>query len=262
MKKILFTAAALAALAVAPAMAADLARPEPVYKAPPPPPAPVYIWTGCYLAGGGGYGMWNQDITSTNPPLDTIGNATSLTTTAGGRGWFGTVQVGCDYQFSGDWVIGAFADGDFGNLKGTPEISDTPFAGNESQKWAWAVGARIGYLVLPQLLTFVSGGFTEAHFDAFELFNAGSGILLDEHVPSHSYHGWFIGSGYEYALKWVPGLFWKTEYRYSTYSGVDLAVLDDTTGDTVFTIHAKKYEQAIRSELVWRFNWGGTARPY
>ena len=51
MKKILLAAAALTALAAAPAMAADLARPEPVYKAPPPPPAPVYIWTGCYVGG-------------------------------------------------------------------------------------------------------------------------------------------------------------------------------------------------------------------
>jgi outer membrane immunogenic protein len=261
MKKILLAAVALAAFTVAPAIAADLGRPAPVYKAPPPP-APVFTWTGCYLGGGGGYGMWNQDISATAPPDDTIGSGVSLTTTAGGRGWFGTAQVGCDYQFSSDWVIGAFGDGDFGNLKGTPEISDTAFAGNERQKWSWAVGARIGYVVFPQLLAYFSGGFTEAHFNAFELFNAGDGDLLDEHVPSHTYHGWFIGTGYEYALKWFPGLFWKTEYRYSQYSGVDLPVLFDDGSGTDFTIHAKKFEQTIRSELVWRFNWGGVARPY
>ena len=43
------------------AMAADLPMPAPapVYKAPPPP---VYNWTGCYIGGGGGYGMWGQDL--------------------------------------------------------------------------------------------------------------------------------------------------------------------------------------------------------
>jgi outer membrane immunogenic protein len=168
MKKILLAAAALTALAAAPAMAADLARPEPVYKAPPPPPAPVYIWTGCYVAGGGGYGIWNQDTFDETDP-DHV--AETLTATNGGRGWFGTAQVGCDYQFAGDWVIGAFGDWDFGNIKGTIRSPYTSNVGNESQKWAWSVGGRIGYLVLPQLLTFVSAGFTEAHFNAIELFN-------------------------------------------------------------------------------------------
>ena len=33
-----------------------------------------------------------------------------------------------------------------------------------------------------------------------------------------------------------------------------------TTGEA---IHARKFEQTIRSELVWRFNWGGPVRaPY
>ena len=62
MKKILLTAAALATFVAAPAMAADLRAPA--YKAPPPPPVPVYSWTGCYVGAGGGYGMWNQDITT------------------------------------------------------------------------------------------------------------------------------------------------------------------------------------------------------
>jgi outer membrane immunogenic protein len=259
-KVILFSAAALSLLLPAAAIAADLGRPAPVYKAPPPP-APVYSWTGCYLGGGGGYGMWNQDLTSTFPNDDPP--FTSLTTTAGGRGWFGTVQVGCDYQFSGDWVIGAFGDWDFGNLKGTPQLPDTNWAGNERQKWAWSIGARIGYVVVPQLLAYVSGGFTEAHFDAFELFDTDGDGFVGEHVSSRTYHGWFIGSGYEYALKWVPGLFWKTEYRYSQYSGVDLPVTFDSDGDLDFILHAKKFEQTIRSELVWRFNWGGAMRaPY
>lgn len=37
------------------ASAADMGMP---YKAPLPPP-PVVSWTGCYVDGGWGYGVWN-----------------------------------------------------------------------------------------------------------------------------------------------------------------------------------------------------------
>src|SRR5215212_6476923 len=134
MKRIL-VAAALVALTAGPAFSADLRAPA--YKAPPPPLAPVYSWTGCYVGGGGGYGMWNQDLTS-----DFGNNEVSQKTTAGGRGWFGTVQVGCDLQLSGNWVIGAFGDWDFGNISGNPHLSDSPLTGTERQKWSWAAGGR------------------------------------------------------------------------------------------------------------------------
>ena len=43
---------------------------------------------------------------------------TSLPNDNGGRGWFGTVQVGCDYQIGSNIVIGAFGDYDFSGIKG------------------------------------------------------------------------------------------------------------------------------------------------
>ena len=110
----------------------------------------------------------------------------------------------------------------------------------------------------------MSGGYTQANFQGFELFFTNNGDPINLHIPAHKWNGWFIGSGYEYALKWLPGLYWKTEYRYSQYSGADLPIIDDTTGLATNTIwHANKIEQTIRSELVWRFNWGGPVRaPY
>ena len=61
MKKLLLSAVAFTALAVGPALAADLGR-RPVYKAPPPPPPPVaYNWTGCYVGGYAGGGWSNSD---------------------------------------------------------------------------------------------------------------------------------------------------------------------------------------------------------
>src|SRR6478752_1026270 len=54
-------------------------------------------WTGCYVGGGGGYGLWNQENTGfiDGPPRVPF----TATTTAGGRGYLGAVGGGCDYQF-------------------------------------------------------------------------------------------------------------------------------------------------------------------
>ena len=202
----------VAALAVASsAFAADLSRrPPPVTKAPPAP-APVYNWTGCYIAGGGGYGMWNQD-TST---LDG-GVPISTEVTSGGRGWFGTAGGGCDFQFGQRLVLGAFGDYDFSSLEGDLSVPGTGFFGREKQDSAWAVGGRLGYVLSPAIMGYVNGGYTQARFSDVNLFDpANPGNPTDLRVGAHTYSGWFLGSGYEYNLGWFPGLFWKTEYRYA-----------------------------------------------
>ena len=56
MKKFLIMGAAISVLTTAPAVAADLGRPAPVYR-PPPPVVRVWSWTGCYIGGHIG-GLW------------------------------------------------------------------------------------------------------------------------------------------------------------------------------------------------------------
>jgi outer membrane immunogenic protein len=54
----------------------------------------------------------------------------------------------------------------------------------------------------------------------------------------------------------LPGLFWKTEYRYSSFQAADLPHVVIATGVSNGTAsHSEKFTQTIRSELVWRFNW-------
>src|SRR5262249_60758298 len=82
MNRLLIAPAAVAFAKIGTAGAADL----PV-KAPPMAAPVVYTWTGCYLSGGVGYGMWNQDhflfdSTAGNFQLTAPGNAR-------GRGWLG-----------------------------------------------------------------------------------------------------------------------------------------------------------------------------
>jgi outer membrane immunogenic protein len=56
----------------------------------------------------------------------------------------------------------------------------------------------------------------------------------------------------------MPGLFWKTEYRFADYSADVVPIVVTATGaPTVSSLDSHKYVQTIRSELVWRFNFGG-----
>src|SRR5450631_2755367 len=214
-------------LGAAPAMAADMRAPAPMLTKAPM--APAFSWTGCYLGGGGGYGMWNQETFHETDPGHV---STSPTETGGGRGWFGTVQVGCDYQIAPSWVIGAQGDWDFGNLKGTPNFA-LDNIGDEKNSWTWGAGGRIGYVVVPQLLAYFSGGYTQAHFDQVNFsFDENPGTSTALFIGANTYHGWYLGSGYEYGLSILPGLFWKTEYRYSTFDASDLSHISTVTGLT------------------------------
>lgn len=264
--KILATAAMATLAAIGSASAADLPPPTaPVYyKAPPPP---VNNWTGCYIGGGGGYGMWTQDS------FVTFGStAITASQTNGGKGWFGQGQGGCDYQFNlplGNWnpsvVIGLFGDWEGGSIRGTSSFPGV--VGAETESSSWAVGGRAGYVVTPRLLTYFDGGFTQARFDSvnYNLAIAGGGPT-GLGLAAQTYNGWFIGSGFEYAFDWLPisGLFLKTEYRYSQFggnNGVSVPITGTAGGGLVVpagvALNSQKATQMVSTELVWRFNWFG-----
>jgi outer membrane immunogenic protein len=254
MKALAVQAVAMTLLLTSAAVAADIPRPVPIKS--PAPVVVAYNWTGCYVGAGGGYGMWNQK----SQYIDNIDGALGLPNDNGGRGWFGTVQVGCDYQFGSNIVIGAFGDYDFSGIKGDMTVPAFVPAGigEEKLRNSWAAGGRIGWLPFQQLLVFVSGGYTQAQFGQVDLNFATTGAPTTFSLAKHTYSGWFLGSGYEYGIGWLPGLFWKTEYRFADYSSDRSAIIVTATGaSTGDFIDSHKYVQTIRSELVWRFNFGG-----
>lgn len=260
MKRLVLALTAAAAF-TAPALAADMA---PRYAKAPVAVAPVTSWTGCYIGGGGGGAMTKNDHNDVSNSLALTGfapgTALGSNQSTGADGWFGTVQVGCDYQFN-NFVVGIFGDYDFMDVKG--DVSTFGFFGpavTGSQKLdsQWAVGGRVGYLVLPQLLTYVSGGYTQAHWKSTSLASFFVPGVPVASLPGSTKGGWFIGTGDEYALSFLPGLFWKTEYRYSEFDRADVAITTLPAGlATGFTETQKFREHSVRSELVYRFNWGG-----
>jgi outer membrane immunogenic protein len=258
MKRLIIASFACVALAAGSAIAADMPVKAPILKAPP---APDVAWTGCWISGGVGYGLWNQDhFTETTAGLVQL----EPNITSGGRGWLGRVGVGCDYQFAPNFLIGALGDYDFMSLKGTwadPLAAGPAVVGDEKESAAWAAGLRVGYLPYPNLLTFISGGWTETRFDQINfLTNTMPSVALTSGIPGQTYRGWFLGGGTEYRVPWAGfnGLFWRSEYRFSNFQSLDAPEVFFTGGGSVgLSDRMTKNVQTVTSSLVWRFNWGG-----
>jgi outer membrane immunogenic protein len=99
MKKLLFISVTnIAFLAWNSVNAADLGH-RPVYPAAPPSVvAPIlFTWTGCYIGANIGGAWAHKDFSSFENVDEGSHSATGI---AGGG------QIGCDYQFASNWLIG------------------------------------------------------------------------------------------------------------------------------------------------------------
>jgi outer membrane immunogenic protein len=256
MKRLVLGLTAIAAFTGS-AVAADL--PARTYtKAPMMAPAPS--WTGFYIFGGGGGGVWDADTGTqfTGAGVPILG----FNQRQGGDGWFGTVGAGYDWQFNSSWILGILADGQFGSLKGTIQDQAFGVAGNEKLRDTWAVGARVGYLVAPNVLSYVNAGYTGSEWSGTTLFDTASALPSGLHTNSFSTQGWFVGGGVENSLNIfgisAPGWFMKSEYRAAYYDRKNISErFDGTNAVTGVDITFHPLVQTVSTSLVYRFNWTG-----
>jgi outer membrane immunogenic protein len=249
MRKPWLAGVALAALLTHPAAAADM----PV-KAPPAL-APAFSWTGLYVGGGVGHGAFtfrNQDISTSGAP-------TSLEYSSGGKGWLATVIVGFDFQFSDRLVAGVFADYDWTDLRGEHGFHDAGYSGTLRQRSAWAAGARVGWLVTPYTLFYITAGYTETRFSGvnFLVFPAGQLCCFQNGA---TFSGGFVGAGAETRL-W-SNWFGRIEYRYAAYGRKDVPVFDETGvgyGGSPFFTRMEPTVQTIRAAVTYKLGGLGVA---
>ena len=236
MKKFLLSTVALVALgATAPALAADLAaRPYPT-KAPAYA-APIYNWTGFYIGGHLG-GAFSSD-----------NNFNGLVTGNNGNGRFlGGVQVGGDYQFAPNWVLGI--EGQYSWLANNNGgvIFPGGFTYTNNQRGLGSVTGRVGYTWGPALL-YVKGGY--AFSDNNENVTLGGAPIAFAFDSDHK-NGYTVGAGVEYmfAQNWSA----KVEYQYYNFgksrfiAPAALAPFGSFTTD----------DHVVKAGLNYRFNWGG-----
>ena len=164
--KVTTLAAAAFSLVTASAFGADLEMP---LKAPPL--LPPFTWTSCY-AGAQGGGGWGQ--TNLNDPAGTISAAggTGFTSAdAGISGYLIGGQIGCDYQFAPNWVVGIEGAAAGGNIGGntTVAIPGNSVTFTENTDLLTSVTGRVGYAWNNWLL-YGKGGpaWTANRYSAFD----------------------------------------------------------------------------------------------
>jgi outer membrane immunogenic protein len=258
MKRTLATVALSAAL-TGPAFAADVIS-RPYVKAAAP--VAVHDWTGFYAFGGAGAGLWTADskVISTGAPLAVpAGVAASTNQRFGGSGWFGTVGLGYDWQFGRRWVAGVFGDGQFGDIRGTLGNPLLAVEGQEKLRSSYAAGARVGYLIAPNVLSYVNGGYSGSEWSGTT-----QSLVIPNGQPfattsSFWRNGFFVGGGVESNLDifgiTAPGWFMKTEYRSAFYNSVTRPeMILNAPAFPATALSFKPQTQTISTSLVYRFD--------
>jgi outer membrane immunogenic protein len=154
--------------------AADLAVKAPVYKAP----VMLSDWAGLYVGLAGGYGFG-----------DTSFDAAPVVDGKPKGGLFGGYG-GYNWQY-GSWVLGVESDFSAADLKATPVPGFT-----EKTDELASSRVRVGYVVLPSLLAYGTGGAGYGHTEITEFGGRGGGSTS---IDINQF-GWVAGAGLEYKV--------------------------------------------------------------
>ena len=176
-----------------------------------PPAPPPFSWTGFYIGGHGGCAQTRSDYAQ-GPFTDSdpgAGSSFSIDTANGG-GCYGGVQVGYNYQFAPNWMVGVEADGSWGSIKSNTQLLETETTeieaiGQYNQKLTsfGTVRGRAGYTwnwgTAPALF-YVTGGWAWARNQLFsqaaELVTINNVTALPGAVTDTQTHsGWTVGTG-------------------------------------------------------------------
>jgi outer membrane immunogenic protein len=261
MRKSLIVGVALVALVTGPAMAADL----PV-KAPRMVVADSFNWSRCYLGAHVGYG-WGRNTNDfgnavRSGPTEELGPAFDsefgpFNHNTGG-GVFGG-QIGCNYQFAPNWLVGVEGEVWWSGMKGSftaPEDVGDPgtFSRFESRnRWDADVALRLGYIWNRHLLYAKAGvafgnfSYTQTHDDfptthscpgvAFvngAFINGQCSVSFTKTLP-----GLLLGAGWEYALSNSWSI--KAEYNYINFASHNLPYPSAAATIQSFAVHDTKH---------------------
>jgi outer membrane immunogenic protein len=231
---LLLAAAGMLGLAALPtANAADLGMPT---KAPPAPmPVPVYSWTGFYVGANFGGGWAHTDFTdSTIRTFDGFAEPSSFSTgSRSDSGIAGGGQIGFNYQFMPQWVVGLEADIDGSHITGHSFGCAATAAGVVTSCATGAadiqdfgtVRGRVGY-AFNNLLLYGTGGWAWVDDKVTSTVSCvgagcpGSSIAFTINSPSASTtpSGWAAGAGVEWGF--LPNWTVRIEYLHLQFNGV------------------------------------------
>jgi outer membrane immunogenic protein len=216
-------------------------------------------WTGAYIAIGAGIGAANHQLSLEEAPDVPFDGALAFDGLGGDGGLF-TLGVGADYQIDKRFVIGAFFDYDWTDLD-TDVLSlnlAEPIAVSAnaaiSVEDVWSVGGRLGYVVSPSTLLFLTAGYSRADISDLNVSFGGGGLTL---ARVGEFDGYFIGGGAE--VKLTKAISIKGEYRYTDLDAETITLLPGTPLEGINDFVTTKLDPDIQSgrlSLVYKFGAG------
>lgn len=250
MKNVLLGAVLMSAAMPVAAMAADLPYPT---KAEVIVAEPMFSWTGFYLGANVGFGGNDFDypfsVTSDGLPV------ASGSATVDSSGFFGGAQIGYNYQFTNNVVLGVEADFQWSGIEGkanaglsVPLIptSASVSAGSEVE-WFGTIRARLGY-AFDHLLVYGTGGAAYGKVK-HSIGVTAPGLLFSESADDTNW-GWTAGGGFEYAINnnWTL----KTEYLYVDL-GENTAIAGFLAPGVYGALDAKTTFHTVKAGLNYKF---------
>lgn len=261
MRKILFAqAAVLAVTLTGPAIAADLPM-----KSEAPYVAPRFSWTGCYLGGHLGGGKGSKAMTDPVQLVqDTLIGApittgiTTVTTSPTGAVIGG--EIGCDYQFASNLVVGIEGAASGSTMRGSQIVSlhDNPpdlALVQANTDLLVSVTARIGY-AFDNVLLYGRGGFAMAgdKYNVSGVTTLGAGGPFD-FLGVENRIGWVAGAG----VDWAFSRHWSMNVEYDYYQfGTHGVLMADQVSQLSGLVDVKQNVQVVKVGLnfhIWGSGW-------
>ena len=219
------------------ASAADIPR-----KAPPPPvPAPVYAWTGCYIGGNVGWARAKTEVS-----FDGVGDFSRSA-----DGFAGGGQIGCDYQFASNWVIGIQGLLDATSIEADRASVLFPGATIHAKVRGFAtLTGRIGYTITPSFLLY--GKFGWGGYRTRLTVNDAAGVELAN--ASRTQSGLDVGVGGE----WMFTPNWTLWIEWDRIFPQDKTFFFPNLGGGTSAEVRREFDKVLVG-INWRF--GGAAAP-
>jgi len=170
----------------------------------------VYNWNGFYVGGNFGYG-WNSISTdSTN-----LSGGDLITGSSDRDGVFGGGQIGYNWQFSPNWLVGIEGDIDAADITGTHDACSSTGCSHSDGKndWFGTLRARFGF-VQDNWLFFATGGVAWLNGSTTRTItvNPNPALVGQAASASGTDAGWTVGGGIDWGI--APNWSVNLEYRY------------------------------------------------
>jgi outer membrane immunogenic protein len=258
MRKLLFAHAAVLAVTLAgPAIAADLPMKSEVPYVPP-----RFTWTSCYVGAHLGGGFARKDMTD---PVQLVqdsflGAGSTVGTTTTSTSPTGVViggQIGCDYQFASNLLIGIEGAASGSTMRGSTNVvlplgSPDLALVQANTDFLASVTGRVGY-AFDNVLLYAKGGAALAG-DKYNVSGTFTGLPYNFQGLDNRY-GWIAGGG----VDWAFARHWSVNVEYDYYSfGHGGILMSDSINGFAGVVDVKQTVQVVKVGVnfhIWGAGW-------